>query len=169
VAGANKFSTSQKFDIFDYFSKFRIYNCIIVSQELYIIDKEYSRPINVNYVDTGMQLRAYTWFPYQRSGRCTDVDDITLLDSWVISAQGHFIKNTDLFPRKVSKTLNRCPMKEVVRKSFSHLTTMYIPHMSSNVSDVTEVVGMEAKVLFIVLKQMNMTFVHVPTPEGFET
>ena len=81
VAAANEFSMSQQIDIFDYFSKFRIYNCIIVSQEHDIIDKEYSRPIKVDDVDARMKLGVYTWFPYQSSDRCTEVNDITLLDS----------------------------------------------------------------------------------------
>jgi hypothetical protein len=101
VAGTNDFSMSQQKDIFDYFSKFRIYNCIIVSQDHYVINKEYSRSINVNVVDTGMRLGVYTWFPYQSSDRCTEVNDITLLDSWVISSQGNFTKNADLFPKKL--------------------------------------------------------------------
>jgi hypothetical protein len=40
VAGANEFSMSQQTDIFDYLSMFRIYNCIIVSREHYVIDKK---------------------------------------------------------------------------------------------------------------------------------
>ena len=56
----------------------------------------------------------YTWFPYQNSDRFTEVSDVTLLDSCVISAQGHFTKNTDLFPRKISNSLNGCPMKAFV-------------------------------------------------------
>jgi len=48
---------------FIFFSKYSINDCIIVSQEHYVIDKVYNRPINVNYVDTGMKLRVYTWFP----------------------------------------------------------------------------------------------------------
>jgi len=40
VAGVNEISMSQQREIFDYFSKLRIYNCIIVTQELYDIDKE---------------------------------------------------------------------------------------------------------------------------------
>jgi len=69
VAGTNEFSKPQQTDIFEYFSKFRIYNCIIVSQEHYIKDKDYNRPINFNDVDTGMKLGVYTWFPYLGSGR----------------------------------------------------------------------------------------------------
>ena len=56
VAGANEFSMSQQTDIFDYLSMFRIYNCIIVSREHYDLDKEYSRLININDVNTGMKL-----------------------------------------------------------------------------------------------------------------
>jgi hypothetical protein len=64
VAGENEFSMLQQMYIFDYFSQLRIYNCIIVSQEHNVIDKEYNRPINVNAVDTDMKLGVYTWFPY---------------------------------------------------------------------------------------------------------
>jgi len=52
-----------------------------------------------------MNLRVYTLFQYQRLNRYNEVNDITLLDSWVISAQGHFTNNTDLFPGKISKKL----------------------------------------------------------------
>ena len=123
VAGANEFSMSQHTDIFDYLSKFRIDNCIIVNKESDVIDKGCSRPMHVNDVDTGTKLGMYTWFPYRSSDRCTEVNDITLLDSWVISAQGHFTKNTDLFARKISKSLNGCPMKAVVRDTRGFCTT----------------------------------------------
>ena len=167
VAAANQFSMSQQTKIFNFFSKFGIYNCIIVSQDYYVVDKEHSRPINVTDVDTGMKLGLYTWFPYQSPDRCTEVNDITILDSWVISAQGHFTKNTDLFPEKISKSLSGCPMKAVVRNSYWGFTTYYNV-TDSNGTVVTNVLGMEMDLFMLVLKQMNMTFVHVPTPEGFQ-
>jgi len=166
VAGANEFSMYQQMDIFDYLSKLRIYNCIIVSPKHYVLDKEYSGPINVNDVDIDMKLGVYTWFPYQSSDRCTEVNDITLLDSWVISAQGHFTKNTDLFPRKLRNSLNGCPMKAVVRNGYWNLTTTFINHTDSNGNFVTEIAGMEMDLLRVVLQQMNMTFVHDPTTEN---
>jgi len=128
VAGTNEFSVSQQMEIFDSFLKLRIYICIIESRQLYDIDKEYSRPINVNDVDTDMNLGVYTWFPYQSSNRCTEVNDITLLDSWVISAQGHFTKNTDLFPGKISKILNGCALKTFVQNDKTEFTTKYLKH-----------------------------------------
>jgi len=115
VAGTNEISVSQQRNIFHYLSMFRIYNCIIVSKVHDNIDKVYSKTIKSSYVDTSTKLGVYTWFPYQSSDRCTDVNDINLLDSWVISVQGHFTKNTDMFPRKISNNLNACPMKADVR------------------------------------------------------
>jgi len=169
VAGANVFSMSQQTDIFDYFSKFRIYNIIIVSKGRDVIHKEYSRTTKVNEVDTAMKLGVYTWFPYQSSDRCTEVNDITLLDSWVISAQGHFTKNTDLFPRKINNSFNGCPMKALVFDLQWFFTTKYVNRTYSNGTVVTYIEGLEMELLEIVLQKMNMTFINVPSRESLET
>jgi hypothetical protein len=52
VAGANEFSISTQKDIY-IFSKHRIYDCIILTRDNYVMYTEYSRPININEVDTG--------------------------------------------------------------------------------------------------------------------
>jgi len=74
VAGANEFSMSLQTEIFNFLSKFRIYNCMIVSREHYLIGNIYiyiySRPIIVKDADKFMKLGVYTWFPYQSSDRC---------------------------------------------------------------------------------------------------
>ena len=168
VAGTNEFSMRQQTEIFNYLSQFRIYNCIIVNRENYIIDEYYGRPIVGNDIDKSNKLGVYTWFPYRNSNSCTDVKDIIILDSWVISAQGHFTKNTDLFPGKISNSFNGCPMKAIVRDAHRYFTTNYVNRTDSNGSFVREVVGLEMNLLRVVLQQMNMTFVHVPTPKGFE-
>jgi hypothetical protein len=128
VAVANELSISHQTKIIDSFTKLRNYNCIIISQEHYVIDKELSRPIKVNDVETGLKLVVYTWFPFQSSDRCTEVNDITLLDSWVISEQGQFTNNTDLFPGKIRSSLNGCPMKAVVKESQWGFTTKYVQY-----------------------------------------
>jgi len=168
VAGANEFSMSQQKAIFHFFSKLRIYNCIIVSRQHYEIDKEISRPIKVNDVETDRKLGMYTWFPYKSKDRCTEVGDITLLDSWVISAQENFTKNTDLFPGKMSKSFRRCPMKAVVLNGHSYFTTNYVYYKDSNGNIGKYIEGVEYDLLKIILEQMNMTLFHVSTPEGFE-
>ena len=165
VAAANKFSMLQQTAIFDYFSQLRIYNCIIVSLVHDVIGIDHSKQKKANEVDRDMKLGVYTLFPYQSSDRCTEVNDITLLDSWVISTQGHFTKNTDLFPIKIRNKSNGCPMRAVVRDRHAFITTYYI---YKYVFSESEIKGVEIVLLGIVLKQMNMTFVYVSTPEGFE-
>jgi len=115
-------------------------------------------------------LEVYTWFPYQSSYRCTEVNDITLLDSWVISAQGPFTKNTDLFPGKISNNLNICPMKAVVLVSNdnSDFITRYVERTYLNWSVVRNREGLEIKLPMVVLQQMNMTLVLVHSPEPGE-
>jgi hypothetical protein len=64
VVGTNGFSIFQQMYIFDLFSRIRIHNCINISQENDVINTEYRRPMNVNNVDTGINMGVYTWFPY---------------------------------------------------------------------------------------------------------
>jgi hypothetical protein len=67
VTGANEFTMSQQANIFNYFSKLILYNCIVINQQHYVTETKYSRPINFSDADTGMKLAVYTWFPYQSS------------------------------------------------------------------------------------------------------
>jgi len=107
------------------------------------------------------------WLPYPSSDRCTEVNDITLLDSWVITAQGHFTKNTDLFPIKISKSLNGCPMKNFVRSSnWTHIAR-HNRNKFPNGSVFRAAEGKDVDLLSVVLQQMNLTYVLVPTPENF--
>jgi hypothetical protein len=169
VAGTNEISMLQQREIFDFFSKFRIYKCIILNTEYYVIGKEFNKLKNFIDESTGKELVVYTWLPYRSSDRCTEVNDITLLDSWVISAQGHFTKNTDLFPGKISKSLNGCPMKAIVRDDGWYFTTQYINHTYPNGTVVIYITGLEIQLLMLVLQQMNMSFVHVPDSKVFVT
>jgi hypothetical protein len=59
-------------------------------------------------------------------------------------------------------------MKAVVRDAHWDFTTLYVHYNDSNGNVGTYIKGLEYDLLKVVLEQMNMTFVHVPTPEGFE-
>jgi hypothetical protein len=56
-------------------------------------------------------------------------------------------------------------MKALVENGDWNLTTNYINETDSNGNVFMKVVGLEMDLLRVVLQQMNMTFVHVPTPE----
>ena len=102
-------------------------------------------------------MGVYTWFPYQSSDSCTEVNDITLLDSWVISAQGHFTKNTDLFPRKFNNKLNGCPMFVIAEKEKIYDINYSIQLNETNDTSVWFREKFGSNLLKVVLHQMNMT------------
>ena len=133
------------------FFKFRIYNCTIVSPEQDVIEDEYGTKINENNVHKIVKLVVYTWSPYQSSDSCTEVQYINLLVRLFNSAQAHFSKNTELFPRKVRSNLNGYPMKAIVDDSDWNLTTNYINETDSNGNVVMKVAGMEMDLLRVVL------------------
>jgi translation initiation factor IF-1 len=167
VAGTNEFSLEQMQLISIFFRSVRMYNFIILSQEHYEINNELGSTINVNNVETDMKFGAYTWFPYQSSDSCDSVHNITLLDILVISEQGYFTKNTDLFPVKIRKSFNGCHMISYVIEGHWELTTNYV-HDDSNGNVGSYIKSLEYQLLGIVLQKMNMTFFHVQTPKGFE-
>jgi hypothetical protein len=59
-------------------------------------------------------------------------------------------------------------MKAVVRDGHWWFTTIYIYNLDSHDGFVWHINGLEYDLLKVVLQQMNMSFVHVPTPKGFE-
>ena len=93
------------------------------------------------------------------------MNDITLLESWVISAQGHFTKNIDLFPRKISKSLNGCPMKAFVKNGQCYFTTTFVKYTYSNGTDAIYITDFEYDLVMVVLEQMNMSFKHIISQE----
>jgi hypothetical protein len=82
--------------------------------------------------------------------------------------KGHFTKNTDLFPGKISNSLNGCPMETLVIDGQFDFTTSYFNHTNSNGSVVRYVEGLEMDLLMVVLKQMNKSFLNVPLRECLE-
>ena len=87
--------------IFSQMWKWRVVNAVLISA----LGPQDAR-------DTIPVLDVYTWFPYQPPGRCADVKDAVLLDRWVVDRKGsgRFLYNTSLFPEKVPKNLEGCPI-----------------------------------------------------------
>ena len=168
VAGANEISMALQTDIFELLSKFRIYNCIVVSLGYDVIHKLYEIPIKINDVEKVKTFVVYTWFPYRSSDSCTEVNDITLLDSWVISEQGHFTKNTDLFPRKFSNSFNGCPMKILVKDGKWGFTTLYKLFNDSKGNIRYGLLVVETNLLAVLPQQLNMSLEIVLSLKPFD-
>jgi len=70
--------------------------------------------------------------------------------------------------RKISNSFNGCLTETVVRTGHWTLIALYNINKFPNGSVVKTAEGKDVDLLSVVLQQMNLTLVLVPTPEGFQ-
>jgi hypothetical protein len=100
----------------------------------------------------------YTWFPYEGPGRCTRVQNVTLLDTWVETGNGHFIRNRHLFPQKISKNLHGCPIRIITEPTaFAVEDPEFLSMNRSRRPTIVYRGGWEIRLLNIISQAMNMT------------
>jgi hypothetical protein len=103
-------------------------------------------------------LKVYTWVPYQSAERCTRVQDVTLLDTWVEIGNGYFMRNNYLFPQKIRKNLHGCPIRIITEPTvFAVQDPDYLFINRSRVPKIVYRGGWEIKLLNIISETMNMT------------
>jgi len=116
-----------------------------------MVEAEYQRS-GVRDIETKLDL--FTWFPFQSPGDCTRVTNVVLMDQW---ENGHFAKNTDLFPQKITRNLNRCPLMASTMNWGSLVTPPFESTSEGNGPKVTYKEGLEVIVYRNILEAFNMT------------
>jgi len=104
--------------------------------------------------DMETQLDLFTWLPFQSPSNCTRVTDVVLMDQW---ENGHFAKNADLFPQKITRNLNRCPLKASTMNWGSLVTPPFESTGEGNGPKITYKEGLEVIVYKNILEAFNMT------------
>jgi hypothetical protein len=107
-------------------------------------------------------LDAYTWFPYQTPASCGETKKAIRYDRWVMNnkGNGHFLYNASLYPHKIPKRFNRCPLRV---SAFE-----YPPVMMGMKTDKDGTIeyeeGIEVKLLHEMAKSTNMSVLYRPPP-----
>jgi len=57
----------------------------------------------------------YKWYPFLVSGRCGNVSRVDVIDKCLVENSKGFIKNTNLFPNKISGNSMGCTVKVATR------------------------------------------------------
>jgi hypothetical protein len=57
----------------------------------------------------------YTWYPFSARGRCGNVSRVDVIDKWQVQNGKGFLKNTNLFPYKISGNSMGCTVKVATR------------------------------------------------------
>ena len=103
------------------------------------------------------RLSLYTWFPFKLR-RCGEVQEVILLDEWVIEHNGRFSENAHLYPEKVPKNFMGCPIKfgTVGIDPYVIMTKNYTQNDSITTYRLT---GLSGEILQLACKKMNLTTV----------
>jgi len=116
-----------------------------------MVESEYRRS---GVRDMGSKLDLFTWFPFQSPSSCTHVTDVVLMDQW---ENGHFAKNADLFPQKITRNLTRCPLKASTMDWVNLVTPPFESTSEGNGPKVNYKEGLEVIVYRNILEAFNMT------------
>lgn len=84
--------------VFSILWEWKVLDVIVIAESL-------SRQSGITDLKTKVDL--FSWFHFQSPRHCTHVTDIVLMDQW---ENGAFVKNADLFPKKITRNLNQCPL-----------------------------------------------------------
>jgi hypothetical protein len=147
----------------------RIVNVVVVVQD----EGSTENLLNVsNSVSFGrsrhLALSLYTWFPYQSPNRCTQVEDVVLLDKWVMKGKGFLVQNSNLFPQKIGKTFNGCPLRGMTRIYKNLVNCQLPPGCHSNSSTPALDDGWEVRLFGLIAKSLNMSETYIPAPNSFQ-
>jgi hypothetical protein len=100
----------------------------------------------------------YTWFPYQNAKQCTRVQSVILLDTWIEIGDGYFIRNSHLFPRKISRNLHGCRIRIITEPTaFAVEDPAYVFTKRSRVPMIVYRDGWEIRLLKVISQALNMT------------
>jgi hypothetical protein len=112
-------------------------------------------------------LGIYTWFPFRGPNQCFDVDEVELLDMWLMSGGGGFLRNSFLFPKKLSGSFHGCGLRVATALNVGRGAST-TPKSESN-SLITQNYGYETRLLQLVTRVMNITIIFPPRVKNFRT
>jgi hypothetical protein len=102
----------------------------------------------------------YTWFPYQSEVKCGNVDDVVLIDRWVVEGEGHFSRNVSLFPTKIHKKFHGCPLRVSAIDVFPLFTRKNYTDEENTTK--YEYRGLEAECFKLISQALNITPIYIP-------
>jgi hypothetical protein len=78
-------------------------------------------------------LGIHTWFPYRGPNRCSVVDEV-VLDMRLMAGEGNFVRNTFLFPKKISNNFHGCELRVAAK-----LTPIVVERTAQNSGNSTNI------------------------------
>jgi hypothetical protein len=92
----------------------------------------------------------YTWHPYSSEGNCANVNNLNLIDKWLVKDKGEFIYNDNLFPPKFSGDLMGCTVKVSTR-----VVPLIVDELPGRINK--KYCGLELNFLANILEKLNLS------------
>jgi hypothetical protein len=105
----------------------------------------------------------YTWFPYQSEVKCADVEEVVLIDSWIVEDRGRFLNEAPLFPAKIRKNFHGCPLKISAIDLIPLVMKVNFTDKDNNVR--YEYYGLEGECCKFIMEALNLTPIFMPISE----
>jgi hypothetical protein len=156
--------------LLEIFASWKILNVIVILNASQLQVNEHNSEM-INNIQI-QKFDIYTWFPYQAPNRCWTVDDVILLDSWIVEGNGRFTKNINLFSDKIKHNLHGCPLTaatfpvDFVVGPYRYLDTN--DFTNSGTSYVTYDSGIELRFIKLVAEELKLTLRFLPPPPNNE-
>lgn len=115
---------------------------------------------NLRHKEKFMTFDLYTWFPYH-SGNCASVEEVALVDQWIVTDSGGFLNQVPLFPNKIPANLQACPLRVSTVED-----RPFVIRNNMLGEDTSEYSGLEIMFLILISQVMNATLVYLPPPLG---
>lgn len=149
---------------------FKILNAIVIlkSSQTQTNGKDASTFSNGHH----QNLEIYTWFPHHDQVRCWAFRDVILFDTWLMEGHGRFRNNIDLFPNKITRNLQKCPITAgTFPIDFAVGPYRYLDKNDSTTSEspyVTYDSGTEIRFIKLVAERLNLNLKFLPPPPNNE-
>ncbi|PSN54845.1 Ionotropic receptor 657 [Blattella germanica] len=90
---------------------YKILNVVIVIPHFCLILPTFVNILpDFDYNVNNGSLDIFTFFPYFIN-QCNEVNQIHFLDSWLGNGKYPYLRNTDIFPEKITSNLHKCPLR----------------------------------------------------------
>ncbi|KAJ4446709.1 hypothetical protein ANN_13406 [Periplaneta americana] len=132
---------------------FEVLNAVIV---------QYDTSLDAEHKNATLDL--FTWFPYTSERNCDRVEEVVLINKWLISS-GRFFNDISIFSNKIPRNLKGCPLKVSTYEMPLHVILSSTSINEKN-ETVYEYTGFEILCLLYVSRALNFTIVYLPPKSG---
>ncbi|PSN39088.1 Ionotropic receptor 674 [Blattella germanica] len=110
-------------------------------------------------IDEKNCIFAYTWHVFNKNGKCLKVNEVILINQWLMEDQGRFLNSNIIFQDKELKSFFGCPIR-VITTSFEPLISLSTTELDENGITRFKLKGMEVGIFELITRKLNLNVLY---------